>query len=331
MRWLRHNCDHTRERIAREAVALCARPATLRGAVGSRIPDQPRTVDFSRPRQVAGHTMSARRQTRQVGRLASGEAYYAPMGQMRCDGDRVQCHLCGRWLKMVGGSHLISAHGITVAEYREMFHLHANDSTVAPGTSERKRQTMLDQIASGERGQSVLGPPTPSSVQRWRSLAVLHPQLMDEWHPTQNGDLDPYKVGQYSRLKIWWRCRECGHAWQATAHDRAFSGRGCPACGRRRSIAATVKRNRRAEVRTERTLAVVRPDLLKEWHPTRNGDLDPLAVAAASERSVWWRCSIENCGREWRAIRREQNEARHNRMSAVRASARRTPAGARRS
>jgi hypothetical protein len=170
------------------------------------------------------------------------------MGEMRCDGDRVQCLLCGRWLKMVGGSHLIAAHGITVAEYREMFHLHANDSTVAPETAERKRQTMLDQLASGERDQSMLGSLTPSGVQRWRSLAVLHPHLMGEWHPTRNGDLDPYKVGQYSRLKIWWRCRECGHAWQATPHDRPFSGRGCPACGRRRSIAATIRRNRRAEV-----------------------------------------------------------------------------------
>jgi predicted transcriptional regulator len=97
------------------------------------------------------------------------------MGQMRFDGDRVQCHLCGRWLKMVGGSHLISAHGITVVEYREMFRLHANDPTVAPETTERKRQTMLDQIARGERDQSVLGSAPPATVQRRRSLAVLHP------------------------------------------------------------------------------------------------------------------------------------------------------------
>jgi Probable Zinc-ribbon domain/ROS/MUCR transcriptional regulator protein len=203
---------------------------------------------------------------------------------------------------MVGGSHLIAAHGITVAEYREMFHLHANDSTVAPETSERKRRTMLAQIARGERDQSALGPPSPPTVQRWRSLAVLHPELMAEWHPVRNHDLDPYKIGQYSRLKVWWRCRTCGHEWQATPHDRAYSGRGCPACARRRRIATTIERNRRAEVRPERTLAVVRPDLLKEWHPTRNGELDPLRIAAASGRTVWWRCSIGNCGQEWRAM-----------------------------
>jgi predicted transcriptional regulator len=84
------------------------------------------------------------------------------MGQTRYDGDRVQCHLCGRRLKMVGGSHLIAAHGITVAAYREMFHLHGNDSTVAPETSERKRCAMVAQIASGERDQSVPGKAPPA-------------------------------------------------------------------------------------------------------------------------------------------------------------------------
>jgi len=239
---------------------------------------------------------------RPLGDLPSGEAYCAPMGQMRYDGDRVQCHLCGRWLKMVGGSHLIAAHGITVAEYREMFHLHGNDSTVASETSERKRRAMVAQIASGERDQSMLGSAPPATVQRWRSVAALHPELMAEWHRTRNGEIDPHKVGQYSRLKIWWRCHNCGHDWQATPHERTFAGSGCPACARRRRVAATIERNRRAEVRPERRLAVVRPDLLKEWHPTRNGEIDPLEIAAASERIVWWRCSVGNCGREWRAM-----------------------------
>jgi hypothetical protein len=239
---------------------------------------------------------------RRIGTLPGGQAYYAPMGQMRYDGDRVQCHLCGRWFKMVGGNHTISAHDMTVAEYRELFRLNGNVSTVAPETAERKRETMLAQIASGERDQSVLGQPSPPTVPRWRSLTVLHPLLMDEWHPTRNRDLDPYNVGRCSRLKIWWRCRECGHEWQATPHDRACSGRGCPACARRRRIAATIERNRRAEVRPERTLAVVRPELLKEWHPTRNVEVDPLRIAAASERTVWWRCSVGNCEREWRAM-----------------------------
>lgn len=239
---------------------------------------------------------------RPLGRLPTGEPYYAPIGEMLYDADRVRCHLCGRWLKMVGGQHLIVAHGVTLEQYRELFHLFATTSTAAPETSARKRRTMLEQISTGERDQSVLGPASPATVRRWRSLAVLRPDLLGEWHPTRNGDLDPYKLGQHTHRKVWWRCRECGHEWQSSPNERTSAGRGCPACGRRRSVAATVARNRSLRVARERSIAVVRADLLEEWHPTKNGDLDPFTVAAGSERRVWWRCSTPDCGREWQAV-----------------------------
>jgi hypothetical protein len=221
---------------------------------------------------------------------------------MAYDGDRVRCHLCGRWLKMVGGQHLLAAHDMTTSEYREMFHLFGNVTTVAPETRERKRRSMLAQIASGERDQSVLGNPSTPTVGRWRSLAVLRPDLMDEWHRTRNGGLDPYRIGQRTHLKVWWRCRECGHEWRVSPNERTSAGKGCPACGRRRSIAATIERNRRFQVPRQRSLAVVRSDLIEEWHPVLNGELDPYTVAARSEQTVWWRCSYRDCGREWQAV-----------------------------
>jgi hypothetical protein len=78
---------------------------------------------------------------------------------MRRDDDGVQCHLCGRWFKLVGGSHLIAAHDMTIAEYREMFRLNINVSTSAPELSARKRKSMLEQFASGSaigRSKSAL-------------------------------------------------------------------------------------------------------------------------------------------------------------------------------
>jgi ssDNA-binding Zn-finger/Zn-ribbon topoisomerase 1 len=239
---------------------------------------------------------------RPIGRLQSGEPYYAPIGQMRCDGDRVQCHLRGRWLRMVGGCHLIVAHGITTAEYRELFRLFATVSTVAPETAERKRASMLEQFATGQRERSPATPPALPTVGKWRSLAVLHPRLLGEWHPTRNDGLDPYRTGQYSHRKVWWRCGQCGHEWQTSPHERTFAGRGCPACGRRRSIAAIVERNRSFRPPRVRSFAAQRPDLLMEWHSTRNGDLDPYAIAAGSERKVWWRCGTPACGHEWQAV-----------------------------
>ena len=37
-------------------------------------------------------------------------------------------------------------------------------------------------------------------------------------------------------------------------------------------------------------LYVLRPDLVKEWHPTKNGSLTPEAVTPESMRKVWWHC-----------------------------------------
>ncbi len=43
-------------------------------------------------------------------------------------------------------------------------------------------------------------------------------------------------------------------------------------------------------------LHVVNPGLSKEWHPTRNGDLNPRNVTPGSGKKVWWICAQ---GHEW--------------------------------
>jgi Probable Zinc-ribbon domain/PilZ domain len=45
-------------------------------------------------------------------------------------------------------------------------------------------------------------------------------------------------------------------------------------------------------------LSVINPDLAKEWHPTRNRDLNPRTVTPGSGKKVWWICSS---GHEWEA------------------------------
>ena len=48
---------------------------------------------------------------------------------------------------------------------------------------------------------------------------------------------------------------------------------------------------------TEKSLAVLRPDLAKEWHPIKNEDLTPDMVTLGSDLKVWWKC--HSCGYEW--------------------------------
>ena len=44
----------------------------------------------------------------------------------------------------------------------------------------------------------------------------------------------------------------------------------------------------------EKSLAAVRPDLLSEWHPTKNGDLTPYDVRPCSDKKVWWHLPYED-------------------------------------
>lgn len=45
-------------------------------------------------------------------------------------------------------------------------------------------------------------------------------------------------------------------------------------------------------------LAIKNPELAKEWHPTKNGDLKPTDVTYSSIKKVWWKCK---CGCSWLA------------------------------
>ena len=46
----------------------------------------------------------------------------------------------------------------------------------------------------------------------------------------------------------------------------------------------------------ERSIADVAPELIKEWHPTKNGKITPNNVYANSNHKYWWKCSN---GHEW--------------------------------
>ena len=52
---------------------------------------------------------------------------------------------------------------------------------------------------------------------------------------------------------------------------------------------------------SEYNLAKLHPNLAKEWHPTKNEDLEPTDVTPGSDQKVWWRC-LKNPKHEWQAL-----------------------------
>ena len=115
----------------------------------------------------------------------------------------------------------------------------------------------------------------PSST---NSIASLYPDLAKQWHPTKNGDLTPDQVTKGSKKKAWWKCPVAeDHVWEANVGSRARNGRGCPFCA---GVCAS----------STNSVEALYPDIAKEWHPTKNGDLKPSDVTKSSAKRVWWRC-----------------------------------------
>ena len=114
------------------------------------------------------------------------------------------------------------------------------------------------------------------------SIFNTNPTLMAEWHPTKNGDRTPKEFSQGSRFKAWWKCSK-GHEWQAVIYSRVL--RGCPYCAGR---LVTKKNN----------LKVKNPKLAAEWHPTKNGELNPEDILPSVKYMAWWLCKN---GHEWQS------------------------------
>ncbi len=120
-----------------------------------------------------------------------------------------------------------------------------------------------------------------SAVTKRGSLATFNPKIAGEWHPSKNFSLTPTEIPHGSDQVVWWLCSQ-GHEWEARIAHRA-RGIGCPICSGKKASQSN-------------NLAVRYPDLAREWHSTKNGDLKPTDVMPHSGMKVWWQCQR---GHEW--------------------------------
>lgn len=116
-----------------------------------------------------------------------------------------------------------------------------------------------------------------------RNFSAKFPELVKEWDFKKNGNIRPEDCSPRSQNNVWWKC-EKGHPWQATICNRTRKWKStCPICANRR-------------LGTDNSLAQVRPDLAREWHPDKNVPLTPNDVMAGGGKKIWWVCKH---GHEW--------------------------------
>ncbi|MDA8609944.1 zinc-ribbon domain-containing protein [Euryarchaeota archaeon] len=126
-----------------------------------------------------------------------------------------------------------------------------------------------------------------NKVSNTNRLSIVHPELVSEWHPSKNGELTPHDVTFGTGKKVWWKCpKGSDHEWKVSVAERS-QGRNCPFCSGKR-------------VSSTNSLPILYPHLVKEWHPTKNGNLKPEQFTVSSGKKVWWKCD-KGIDHEWKA------------------------------
>lgn len=114
-------------------------------------------------------------------------------------------------------------------------------------------------------------------------LANTYPEIAKEWNYNKNKNITPYDISPYSNKKYWWVC-EKGHEWKVSVNNRVNNNTGCPYCANQK-------------VCLDNCLATTHPEIAKEWHPIKNGNLTPYDVVAGTVKKVWWICKEKH---EWK-------------------------------
>lgn len=106
--------------------------------------------------------------------------------------------------------------------------------------------------------------------------------LERQWNDNKNYPLTFSDTKRGSDKKVWWVC-EKGHEWEASLYQRS-RGTNCPICSGNQILSGF------------NDLFTLSPWLASEWHPTRNGILDPTNMSNGSHKKIWWVCEK---GHEW--------------------------------
>lgn len=143
-------------------------------------------------------------------------------------------------------------------------------------------------IARGAKGNGCPYCSGTYVLSGFNDVATRRPELVKEWDEEKN-DTSPSEYTYGSKVKVWWKCVK-NHSWLASICDRPKYG--CPDCAKENAgVTKSIPKN-------GSDLSTFNPEMAKEWHPTKNGNLTPRDVNGGSKARIWWQCEE---GHEWEA------------------------------
>jgi len=120
-------------------------------------------------------------------------------------------------------------------------------------------------------------------VNETNNLQKTNPEIAKSWDYGKN-KINPNQITKGSNVKFWWICEICDSSYECSVANRTY-GFKCSFCSGQK-------------VNHTNSLLSLNPELAKEWHPNKNGDLTPDKVTHKSNKKVWW---LGKCGHEWGA------------------------------
>jgi len=118
-----------------------------------------------------------------------------------------------------------------------------------------------------------------------KSISKTDPDIASQWHPTENEPLTKDAISRGSSRDIVWLCPntscefKCQHKWTTTVANRCGLGRGCPYCS-----------NPAKKVCIHNSIVHRKPELVSQWHLTKNVGLNPSDYSIGSNVNIWWQC-----------------------------------------
>ena len=123
----------------------------------------------------------------------------------------------------------------------------------------------------------------------YNDLMTTHPDIAAQWD-YENNILEPQNITYGSNEVVWWKC-SLGHKYQMSVHKKVSRNVICPVCSGHKTVPGI------------NDFETAYPEMAKEWHPTKNGDLKPSVISKKNGRRIWWQCGH---GHEWQATVRDR-------------------------
>lgn len=134
-------------------------------------------------------------------------------------------------------------------------------------------------------------------------LFTTHPFTKEAW--SDKNTLNPYETKFTKKAKAWWKCRDCNEEFKSDIYNTVTTmlkgNTGCPYC-------------QGFKTNSKNSVATLFPELLKEWHPTKN-KYKLSEVTQASDKRIHWICEK---GHEWDTAVKDRARGRVSKNGKVR-------------